>query len=293
MYLSVLISVILLITFCQGVTFAKDSDIVAKIGDQKITVSDFNRILGYMDPERQKLAEKNPQLREALLKQIVQSIVISEIAKKKGFDKTADFKEQMKLFSDNFLANEYLKKEVATKVTVSEETMKSYYESHKDEFKAPEMVKARHILIKADQSVSDEDKKNAKAKAENILNKIKSGEDFAKLASEHSDDPGSKQKGGELGFFPRGRMVKPFEDAAFALKAGEISRIVETQFGYHIIKVEERKDEAIEPYNDVKERLSQKLTQEQTKTRVTEFIDKAMKDAKADMHPELLTGEKK
>ena len=98
------------------------------------------------------------------------------------------------MITDNYIAIEYLKKEVTNKVEVSEEDIKAYYESHKDEFKTPEMVRSRHILIKTDPSASDNDKKKAREKAEEILKKIKAGEDFAKLASDVSDDTGSNPR---------------------------------------------------------------------------------------------------
>jgi peptidyl-prolyl cis-trans isomerase C len=279
--------------FIHGNVSAKDDDVVAKIGDRKITISEFNKMLGYLDSEKQKVIEKNPQLKENILQQYIQGIVISKLAKKKGFDKNPELKEQLELLKDNIIAIEYLKKEVTNKVEVSEEDVKAYYESHKDEFKTPEMVRSRHILIKTDPSASDNDKKKAKEKAEEILKKIKAGEDFAKLASDVSDDTGSKPKGGELGFFPKGRMVKSFEDAAFSLKPGEVSGIVETQFGYHIIKVEEKKEPGMEPFDTAKEKIKQKLLQERTKTKVTEFIEKAMKEANIEVHTEILTGGKK
>lgn len=292
-YFGLVVSLLLVMVFIHGNTSAKDDDVVAKIGDRIITISEFNKILGYLDSEKQQLMKKNPQLKENLLQQYIQRIVISEIAKKNGFDKNPELNEQLKLFKDNYIANEYLKKEVANKVEVSEEDIKAYYESHKDEFKTPDMVRSRHILIKTDASASDNDKKKAKEKAEEILEKIKAGEDFAKLASDISDDTGSKTRGGELGFFPKGRMVKAFEDAAFSLKPGEVSGIVETQFGYHIIKVEEKKETEMEPFDTAKEKIKQKLLQERTKTKVTEFIEKAMKEANIEIHPEILMGAKK
>ena len=294
-YFGIIVSLLLVMVmvFIHGNVSAKDDDVVAKIGDRKITLSEFNKMLGYLDSEKQKLIEKNPQLKENLLQQYIQGIVISKLAKKKGFDKNLELKEQLEMIKDNYIAIEYLKKEVANKVEVSEEDIKAYYESHKDEFKTPEMVRSRHILIKTDPSASDNDKKNAKEKAEDILKKIKSGEDFAKLASDISDDTGSKPKGGELGFFPKGRMVQSFEDAAFSLKPGEVSGIVETQFGYHIIKVEEKKEPGMEPFDTAKEKIKQKLLQERTKTKVTEFIEKAMKEANIEVHTEILMGVKK
>lgn len=292
-YFGIIVSLLLVMVFIHGNVSAKDDDVVAKIGDRKITISEFNKMLGYLDSEKQKVIEKNPQLKENILQQYIQGIVISKLAKKKGFDKNPELKEQLELLKDNIIAIEYLKKEVTNKVEVSEEDVKAYYESHKDEFKTPEMVRSRHILIKTDPSASDNDKKKAKEKAEEILKKIKAGEDFAKLASDVSDDTGSKPKGGELGFFPKGRMVKSFEDAAFSLKPGEVSGIVETQFGYHIIKVEEKKEPGMEPFDTAKEKIKQKLLQERTKTKVTEFIEKAMKEANIEVHTEILTGGKK
>lgn len=286
-------SMLLAVILIHGKASAQNDNIVAKIGEKKITVSDLNRIIGYFDSERQKILEKNPQLRETVLRQLLQSMVIVQLAKSKGFDSIPEVKEQLNFFSDNFLANEFLKREVAQKVTIPEKDLKSYYDTHTNEFKTPEMIKARHILVKIDPAASEEDKKKAREKAEDILKKIKGGEDFAGLAADLSDDPGSKAKGGDLGFFPRGRMVKPFEDAAFSLKTGELSGIVETQFGFHIIKVEERKEPATEPFEAVKESIRQKLLQDSVKTKVTEFIDNAMKDAKVEVFPEALTGEKK
>jgi peptidyl-prolyl cis-trans isomerase C len=279
--------------FIQANVFAQDNAVVAKIGERKITLADFKRVTDYFDAERQKMLETNPQLKETVLRQFIQSMVISDLAKQKGFDRVPEIKEQLQFFSDNFLANEYLKREIAQKVTVSDDELKSYYESHKDEFKTQDMVKARHILVRVDNSASDDEKKKAKEKTELYLKKIKDGEDFAKLASDFSDDPGSKAKGGDLGFFPRGRMVKPFDDAAFSLKPGETSGIVETQFGFHIIKVEDRKDSSVESFDVVKERLKQKLSQDRTRKELTDFIDKAMKDSKTEIYPDVVTGDKK
>jgi len=292
-YFGIIVSLLLVMVFIHGNVSAKDDDVVAKIGDRKITLSEFNKILGYLDSEKQKLVEKNQQFKENLLQQYIQGIVISNLAKKEGFDKNPELKEQLEVIKDNYIAIEYLKKEVTNKVEVSEEDIKAYYESHKDEFKMPEMVRSRHILIKTDPSASDNDNKKAREKAEEILKKIKAGEDFAKLASDVSDDTGSKTKGGDLGFFPKGIMVKSFEDAAFSLKPGEVSGIVETQFGYHIIKVEEKKEPGMEPFDTAKEKIKQKLLPEPTKIKVKEFIEKAMKDANIEVHTEVLMGVKK
>lgn len=129
---------------------------------------------------------------------------------------------------------------ISQNITISDEEAKTYYEKNKNQY-TREMVRARHILIK---TVDDNGKEltnidQLRQKSEDILKRAKAGEDFAALARQYSEDPGSKEKGGEY-TFGRDEMVKEFEDAAFALKPGEISGIVETQFGYHIIKLEEK-----------------------------------------------------
>ncbi len=121
----------------------------------------------------------------------------------------------------------------------SDEEISRYYRRNLDLFEIKEQAKASHILIKVDKDADDTQKKVRRALAASILQQINEGKDFATLARANSDDPGSAANGGELGYFGRGTMVAPFEKAAFAMKPGEISDIVETDFGYHIIKLEE------------------------------------------------------
>ena len=292
-YVFYLLVLVFSLSLCiYGNALAQD-DVLAKIGDREITISDLNKTIGFLDSQKQQMIKQNPRLKEQLLNQIVQSIVLADLAKKAGYDKKADIMKRLQFITDNYLATEYLKGEVVNNVTVSDKDIKTYYDEHPDEFKIPEMVRTRHILIRVDAGASEEDKQKAKEKAEDILNKINSGEDFSKLASEFSEDTMTKSKGGDLGFISRGRLVEPFEDAAFALKPGEVSDIVETQFGYHIIKVEEKKEAGVEPYDSVKDTIKQQLIQNRRQSEVINFIEKAVKDAGVEIHPELLTKEQK
>jgi len=160
------------------------------------------------------------------------------------------------------------------KIKISENQLKTYYEDNTSRFETPEEVNASHILIKVDAGASDEDKAAAKLKLEDIRNKIIDGEDFAKLAKEHSDDPGSKTKGGNLGFFRRGMMVPPFENTAFSLNKSELSSIVETDFGYHIIKVIAKKEAKKSSFKEVrKEILSELKEAEAKKIAQTQALD--------------------
>lgn len=259
---------------------AEKNVVLARIGDKKFTMADFKRITGYYDADKQKLIEERPQIRVTLLRRFVQGMVISRLAREKGLEKEPDVKEQLNLLSNDLLSTLYVEKEVIDKIHVSEADMKLYYKVNKEDFPSPEMVRARDIFIKVDGSAPESAKKEAKEKAEGILKKVKEGGDFAKLASKYSDDKVAAKKGGDLGFFKKGMMVPEFEKAAFALKPGEVSDVVETPRGFHIIKLEAVKKAGTKPYEEVKDKIRKILYKQVRETKVKEFLDKAMSDAK-------------
>lgn len=282
----VLVSIVLVLMLSAVLAQAEEDVLLAKIGDKKIMMSDLKRMISYYDAEKQKILEQQPQFKATILQRIVQGMVISKIAKDNGFDMRPEIKEQIELMTNDLLASQYLLKEVVGKINVTDDDINLYYKAHQEEFRTPEMVRARHILIKVDKSASNDDKAKARSKAEDILKRIKAGEDFAKLASEFSEDPGSKNKGGDLGFSPKGRMVPDFEKVAFSLKPGEVSDIVETPFGFHIIKVEEKKESIQEPIEKVKDKVKEKVFADFRKAKVDEFVEKAMKDAGVELNLE-------
>ncbi len=150
--------------------------------------------------------------------------------------------------------------QISKQVSVSEDEIKKWYDSHADRYRTPEQRRASHILIAADAAAPEADQKAAKARAEALLATVKaSPQDFAKLAAENSQDPGSKGQGGDLGFFARGTMVKPFEDATFGLKENEISPLVRSDFGYHIIKLTAVKPAQARPFAEVKAEIAEEL----------------------------------
>jgi peptidyl-prolyl cis-trans isomerase D len=157
----------------------------------------------------------------------------------------------------------YRRDEFAAQVTPTDGEVAEYYELHKDErFTEPEEVRARHILVKVAPDATAEAREAARKKAADLLARVKSGEDFAALASAHSDDPGSAANGGDLGFFPHGRMTPAFENAAFELQPGAVSDLVETPFGFHIIKVEERREATTKPLTAVRDEIVTTLKNE-------------------------------
>ena len=169
--------------------------------------------------------------------------------------------------------------QIAQKIKISDKESKVFYDTKPDLFKQPEQIKASHILIKVEPDADEMKKSEAKQKIKNIQQKLNKGEDFATLAKEFSEGP-SKNNGGDLGYFQRGQMVKPFEDVAFALKTEDVSDIVETQFGYHIIKVVDKKPEKTIAYENVKKDLAQHLKQEKTNQEVKIYIQKLREKAK-------------
>jgi peptidyl-prolyl cis-trans isomerase D len=146
---------------------------------------------------------------------------------------------------------------------VTNEQVQQYYQAHQKDFQVPEEVKVRHILIKVDPKADAKTDAAAKQKAEDLLKQIKGGADFAALAKANSDDPGSKDAGGELGMIQRGVTVPAFESAAFSLQPGQISDVVKTQFGYHILKVEEKQTAHLKPLEEVKAQILATLTRQQ------------------------------
>jgi len=140
------------------------------------------------------------------------------------------------------------------KVSITEKEISDYYELNQESFKNPKKIKARHILLKVSPDASESEETKTKEKALSLLKRLKDGEDFAALAKKYSQGP-TASKGGDLGYFTRGKMVKPFEELAFSLKKGEIGGPVKTQFGWHIIRVDDIKNAAVKTFSEVRNQI--------------------------------------
>ena len=174
---------------------------------------------------------------------------------------------------------ELIEQQISSKVVITDEESKAYYDKNPQMFKQPAQIKASHILIKVDAKADEAQKAEARKKIEEVQQKLKEGGDFAALAKEYSEGP-SNAKGGDLGYFKRGQMVKPFEDAAQALKPNEVSDVVETRFGYHLIKVYDSKPEQTLAYADVKDKITQRMKQEKIEKEAVQYVDQLKKEAK-------------
>jgi peptidyl-prolyl cis-trans isomerase D len=187
-------------------------------------------------------------------------------AKNKGFFNVPETRDLQIILADQA--------KVADTIQVTDAQIQDYYNSHKDEYRTPERVHARHILLSTANKPKDEVPK-IQAQAEALLKQIKSGGDFAELAKKNSQDPGSAQKGGDLGWVSRGQMVKNFEDAVFSLKPNEISNVVTTEYGFHIIQVLEKQPAHLQTLDEVKPAIVATLKNQNVFDRMQELADKA------------------
>lgn len=249
---------------------------------KKILDDVISEELIYQLGKKSEPADLNKKLDDFVTKHKDRLKADDEYRKRFEADKLSE-KELRDLVRRKIVEDNYLQKEVLSKVNITEAEIKGFYDKNPKFFTTPEQIRASHILIKLDPKATDAQKKAARAKIEAILKKAKGGSDFAKLAKENSECP-SKDNSGDLGFFPKGQMVKPFEDAAWMMKAGEISGIVETQFGYHIIKVTETKAASVVPYSQVREKIEQALKQQKVRDGINALVEAARKNAKIEIY---------
>ena len=217
--------------------------VVAKVNGQPITGGDL--AVASDDPARSLPGVDEAQKQGLLVDYLVDLKVGAQAAEAAKVADTADFKRKLAYFRDKLLLDEYLEREA--KKAATPEAARAVYDQSVKLMKPEEEVHARHILV------------DNEAEAKKIAARIKGGEDFGKVAAEASKDPGSKTEGGDLGWFTKERMVKEFADAAFKLPVGQVSDPIKTQFGWHVIKVEEKRVKPLPTFDELKEQIDQHL----------------------------------
>jgi peptidyl-prolyl cis-trans isomerase C len=183
----------------------------------------------------------------------------------------------------NLLVQKVIETEVASKVVVQEAEVSAFYQQNLERFKQGDTVHASHILIALPQNPTPEQKTQAKTKAQAVLKQVRGGGDFAAVARTESQDPGSAPNGGDLGFFARGQMTPAFEAAAFATKPGAISAVVETPFGFHVVKVHERRAPRTAPLAEVGGQIKQFLEQGQRQQKLEQFVEQVKTKSKIEI----------
>ncbi len=256
----------------------KDDKVILKVGETQITVKEFEAKVNSL-PEQYKQYYGSPEGKKMLLQELQKDYMIYELSKKAGYDQNKEVKKQLDDIKKQVMMAAFLKNEIEEKSVISATEAKKYFTANKATFYKQDQVNASHILVKDEATIKQ------------INDQLKKGESFSKLAKEYSIDPSGAQ-GGNLGWFAKGRMVKPFEDAAFALEAGNASEPVQTQFGWHIIKVLEKKAGYQPEFNDVQDEVKAYLKQQKQKELLDKLLEKATKDVPHEMYSELLVTKK-
>lgn len=221
-----------------------DKKVLAVVNGRNITEEDINLLLQGIPPQQASQFSSEEGKKRLLEELVSQELFYAEASDKKFYEEE-DFKKELENVKITML-KQYSMKKLLNTITVTEEEMETYYNEHKEMFKQPESIRASHILVKE----LDE--------ANEILDKIKNGLSFEEAAKEYSQCP-SNSVGGDLNYFAKGQMVPEFEAAAYSMKKDEISDPVKTQFGYHLIKVTDKKSEEVKTFEESKQQVSQFL----------------------------------
>ena len=313
--ITILISALAAILACMPTMVAAEEKPVgqiAKVNDHVVSRQDLDREMklvslklarqGHPMDDAQ-LRRYEGSIRETLIKrslllqqaksmniQVKDNLVDKALAEfKAGFKRAADYESALKdigfteetlkgQIRDGLTVKALIDDEVIQKISLSDKQIRAYYDDNPSFFQQPEQVRASHILIAVPEGASEEKKAAALAEIQALKARIDNGENFATLAMEHSDCP-SKAKGGDLGIFGRGQMVAPFSEAAFALEPGQVSGVVQTRFGYHLIRLTEKRAAQTLAFNDVKEAITTRLRQEEESTKIEAYLEKLKEHA--------------
>lgn len=241
----------------------KDPHVVAMVGDEKIMDADIDAFLTQM-PDQARARYASPEGKREFVSSLAEIKLMAQEAKKRGMDKTPDMKRKLDFIDSQILARGLAEAEVE-KITINEADVTKFYNDNKDKFAMGPKVKVRHILV------------GAEPEAKAILAQLKKGADFSTLAKEKSKCP-SSQKGGDLGWATKGMMVPEFENAAFSLKKGEMSGVVKTSFGYHIIMCDDVQAGKQMELSEAKPAIERQMKGEKSEATIKTLIEEAKKN---------------
>ncbi len=266
------IVVLSIIFFAAGCTkVATEKEVVAIVDGERITMVMLNERIEEL-PEYYRSAAVQHK-KEILNDLIVEKLLFDE-AKRRKLDKDNEVRELIQKAKRKILIARLLADETTPKKLISDEDIESYYNQHKGQYLVPEKVKASHILL----STEEEAKK--------VLDELNEGVDFGEMARQHSKDL-TKDRGGDLGYFQKGQMIPEFEKACFRLQPGEISDIIKTRFGYHIIKVTDKRPAEFKQLSDVKEKTRAKLIDQTKQQQFRNFVQSLKDKAKIEIKEEV------
>jgi len=252
----------------------KGTVVLAEVNGDKITDADFRRETENLPPYLKPMTETPEGKKEMLDTMVVRDLIMQQ-ASKDGIDKSPEVADKLEELKKRVVVEAWLKKKVEQEAAPTDAEMKAFYEKNKDKFKTGEQIKASHILVKSEDQ------------AKQIEQQLKNGASFEDLAKKYSMDAAA-QKGGDLGWFSRGSMLPEFENEAFALKEGQISPIVKTKFGYHIIKLTGKRPAGQRSFEEVKDQIKQALIPQKQQELFKKLKDDLKKNAKININEDAL-----
>ncbi len=259
--------------------------IIAEVGPYKLYKSDLDEIVRNRTEITQILGT-HPELLEYVYKTLIEEwINISMLAleaKKENLDKNSEIQKRIKEITKRILAEGYIKKHV-TNIKINEEELKEYYEKNKNNYKIPQGVKIKHILIYVPKDANEKIEQQAFEKALKIRKKILEGTSFEEMVEKYSEDIVSKRKGGDFGIIRKGKNISKMAEEIFKLKTGEISKPLRSLYGYHIVKVVEKIPAKILAYNEIKEEVKKDYLKEKQ----NKLIKQILSDLKNKYHPKI------
>ena len=251
-------------------TILPPETILASFSGQTITLGEFNLIWEEV-PEEYKL-----QLDKSMvLDQVISEKLLIQEAINMGLEKDNDVLEQVKKMTEQILVQALIEKEILNKVDANEEEVLDYYEQNKDSFTEKEQVHLYNILLETEEE------------AQNVLEQLKAGEDFSEIAIEKSSGPSATQ-GGDLGYVAKGTIIPEIEEVIFALELEELSEVVKTDFGFHILKINEKKPETVKTLEEVKEEILQTLLPDKQKEAFENLLEELRGKVEIEINEEAL-----
>ncbi|MBP1751669.1 MAG: peptidylprolyl isomerase [Geobacteraceae bacterium] len=251
-----------------------DGKTLAEVNGTKITVKDFNAEVENLPPYIRPMAQ-TPEGKKELLESMVVRELVLEQAKKDGIDKSKEVVTRLEDLKKRVVVEAFVRKKIEQDIKISDDEMKKFYDQNKDKFKSGEQVKASHILVKSESSAQD------------ILSQLKKGASFEELARKNSADA-SAAKGGDLGWFSKGTMVPEFDKVAFGLKDGELSNVVKTPYGFHIIKVTGKRAAGVRSFDEVKDQIKAAMMPAKQQEVLQQLKESLKKNAKISIKEDVL-----
>ena len=254
----------------------KEGQTVAEVNGSVITTADFKKEVETLPPYLRPMAETPDGKKELLDTMIIREIIMQQ-AQKDGLDKSPAVTDKLEELKKRVIVEAFLKKKIEDQANITDADLQKFYDQNKDKFNTGEQVRASHILVKSEKEAQD------------ILVQIKQGGNFEALAKKYSVDSAGA-KGGDLGWFGKGAMIPEFDKVVFAMKEGELSGVVKTQFGYHIIKLTGKRPAGIRSFAEAKEQIKAKLLPEKQQATFQKLKDELKKSAKYSIKEDVLKG---